>query len=327
MTNLENIPKSAGKIKVDEYVERIKSGESKESIYEGLSEAFKKGIESKLFPITPEEEFEILDKNEILDIRSRLGLVEPFEDAPLLDIESRKKLFGWSASYELAKIAKNDEVDLSKLSREDYVDYAIKNGLAIDDDQLRVAPWQRTATSVNEIVLKNREERKKINYDSETNFARFTFETKEQANTDNRSISENIKIRQGTKDSDSWLFFGINNGVESDKSETYKSYISVKDLNTLTPERLKTFMVSLRDSGYNGDLKIFQDLTEQGVRLNDQVVMHGSTKEDSELALRVADEFFGEDISEKSFGKDEVVDGVNKSYSQILAKKIKDSLK
>ena len=85
-------------------------------------------------------------------------------------------------------------------------------------------------------------------------------------------------------------------------------------------------MTALRDANYNGDIKIFQDLSEQGVRLNDQIVMHGGSQADAELALHVAENFFGADIDQKSVGKDEVIDGEPKSYSQILAQKIAEAV-
>jgi hypothetical protein len=226
----------------------------------------------------------------------------------------------------LAKIAKQQGIDLSKISREEYAEFAIRNSLAIDDDQLRVAPWQRMGTSVEEIVLANRERKAQITEESEKAFAKFCYEMQQKAGQKNRFISENIRVRQGTKDSNSWLFFGINNGTGEKSNETYKSYVSVKDLNTLTPERFKQFMTALRDANYNGDIKIFQDLSEQGVRLNDQIVMHGGSQADAELALQVAEQFFGTDLDQKSVGKDEVVDGENKSYSQILAKKIAEAI-
>ncbi len=281
-------------------------------------------------------------QNRMEELREQLGIADPIspkntqenkslstnsEELPIVDIEERKKLNGWPASYELAKIAKQENVDLSKLSREAYADFAIQNSLAIDDDQLRVAPWQRMATSVEEIVLTNKEQKAHITEESEEAFAKFCYDIQQKAGGENRFLSENVKVRQGTKDSNSWLFFGINDGTNEGGSETFKSYISVKDLNTLTPERFTAFMLTLRDAQYNGDIKIFQDLSEQGIRLNDQIVMHGGSQEDAALALQVAEQFFGSDIDQKSLGKDEVIDGKNLSYSQILAQKIKTSIK
>ncbi len=388
--------------KIEEYVNRIKNGESKDSIFQGLPESFKSGIEKRLAEpaedkteqgiseIPPQyrgldsetldfiwtfpeyvdqektkelkekkaralaalrekesaekdkEERHQVDQKKIAELREQLGITKPFENAetqeiknnvskqeelPTMSVEERKKLHGWSASYELAKIAKQQGVDLSKISREEYVDFAIQNSLAIDDDQLRVAPWQRMGTSVEEIVLANRERKAQITEESEKAFAKFCYEMQQKAGQENRFLSENIRVRQGTKDSNSWLFFGINNGTGEKSNETYKSYVSIKDLNTLTPERFTQFMTALRDAKYNGDIKIFQDLSEQGLRLNDQIVMHGGSQADAELALQVAEQFFGNDLAEKSTGKDEVIDGENKSYSQLLAKKIKESIK
>jgi hypothetical protein len=388
--------------KIEEYVNRIKNGESRDSIFQGLPESFKSGIEKRLTESVEEkteqgineippqyigldsetldfiwtfpeyvdqektkelkekkaralaalrekesaekgkEERHQADQKKIEELRERLGITKPSENTetqesknniskpeelPTMSIEERKKLHGWTASYELAKIAKQQGIDLSKISREEYVDFAIQNSLAIDDDQLRVAPWQRMGTSVEEIVLANRERKEQITEESEKAFAKFCYEMQQKAGQENRFLSENIRVRQGTKDSNSWLFFGINNGTGEKSNETYKSYISVKDLNTLTPERFTQFMTALRDAKYDGDIKIFQDLSEQGLRLNDQIVMHGGSQADAELALQVAEQFFGNDLAEKSTGKDEVVDGENRSYSQILAKKIKESIK
>ena len=396
-----NKPLTGGEQKIEEYVNRIKNGESKDSIFQDLPESFKSGVEKRLaepveekkeqgiseippqyrgldsetldfiwtFPeyIDQEKTKELKDKKaralallrekesaekgkeerhqadqkKIEELREQLGITKPLEseetqekqstvskpeELPTLTIEERKKLHGWTASYELAKIAKQQGIDLSKISREDYVNFAIQNSLAIDDDQLRVAPWQRMGTSVEEIVLANRERKAQIKEESEKAFAKFCYETQQKAGQENRFLSENIRVRQGTKDSNSWLFFGINNGTGEKSNETFKSYVSVKDLNTLTPERFKQFMTALRDAKYNGDIKIFQDLSEQGIRLNDQIVMHGGSQADAELALQVAEQFFGADLDQKSVGKDEVIDGENKSYSQILAKKIAEAV-
>ncbi len=281
------------------------------------------------------------DQEKIKELRNQLGITEEPkntdvtiskenpaspEEIPLLGRVERKKLRGWAASYELAKIAKQQGIDLSKISREEYVDFAIQNYLAIDDAQLRAAPWQRMGTSVQEIVLKNRERKAEIREESDKAFVKFCYDIQQKAGQEDRSISENIRVRQGTKDSNSWLFFGINNSLGEISTETYKSYISVKDLNTLTPERFTQFMSELRDAKYNGDIKIFQDLSEQGVKLNDQIVMHGGSQADAELALQVAEKFFGADLDQKSVGKDEVIDGKNQSYSQVLAQRISEAI-
>lgn len=400
MESLEqNSSLTPGEQKIEEYVLRIKNGESSDSIFEGLPDSFISSIKERLtqpsnkdavdeippqyqgldsetldfiwtFPeyIDKEKTKELKDakarvlaalrtkeslekeardakqhaQNRMEELREQLGTADPIslektqenesvftkpEEPPMLSIEGRKELQGWAASYELAKIAKQQNIDLSKISREEYADFAIQNSLAIDDDQLRVAPWQRMGTSVEEIVLTNKELKSNITDESEKAFAKFCYDIQQKAGSENRFLSENVRVRQGTKDSNSWLFFGINDGINEEGNETFKSYISVKDLNTLTPERFTAFMLALRDAQYNGDIKIFQDMSEQGIRLNDQIVMHGGSQTDAELALRVAEQFFGSDIDQKSLGKDEVIDGKNHSYSQVLAQKIRTSIK
>ena len=393
----EEQPFSAGEIKVNEYVSRIRGGESQDAIFQGLPESFKTSIEDKLAQAAEEDEkgippqyrglhseilnelwtipeyidrdktrelkdkkakaigalrerelFEIakkegrrIDEQKNAELNRKLGIEElpesvtvatEVEISPLsshthlLSIEERKKISGWSAGYELARVAKQQGLDLSTLSREGYVDYAIQNSLAIEDSQLRMPPWQRTCESAEEIIARNKEKRALITEGADEAFSRFCFEIQKKAGEDDRSIQNGIRVRQGTKDSHSWLFFKINTGMVEGSTETFKSYISVKDLNTLTPERFISFMAALRDAGYNGDVKIFQDVVMQGVNLNDQVVMHGASENNAQLALRVAERFFGEDLDQKSFGKDEVVNGKNYSYSEILAKRIQDAV-
>lgn len=281
------------------------------------------------------------DNERVNTVRAELGLpgqkIENSEneqsieqsavELPILSIAERKKLTDWQASYELAKIAKNNNVNLESLSREEYAQFAIDNYLAISDDQLRMSPWQRSATSLVEHMAERKKRKEELS-DSESDkaFLKFCVETKKLAETDNRFVSDRIWVRQGTKDSNSWLFFGVNESLDTGQAETNKGYAGVKDLRSLSPEKFIGFMEALRDQGYNGDVKIFQDLADQGVLLNDQIVMHGRTKDDSELAVKVAEEYFGSELAFKGLGKDEVIDGKNRSYSEILAEKIKQAV-
>lgn len=245
-----------------------------------------------------------------------------------VEVDRRSKLSGWLASYELAKIAKTEGVDLSKMSREEYVEYAIKNNLAIDDSQLRATPEQRTATTVEEVLAMYKASKSKIEIAVEKAFASFSYSMMKLAEKtqSDRFLFPDVRVLSGTKDSNSWLFFSINNGTNSAVGDTYKSYISFSDLNKLSPDSFKDFLKTLQERGYNGGVKIFQDLSEQGTKLNDQVVMHGFSETDAQLALDVAKEFFKDNIAESSLGKDEIVNGVSKSYSQILSERIKKTI-
>lgn len=331
----EQLAIPVGGNKIDEYVKRIQAGEKKESIMQGLPQSWVSMIENRLDKVldkgdkvsaapavaTPEvvdhaqKQKEEQEKIEVL--RSKLGVTETVKN-------ERKKLSGWTASYELAKIAKKEGVDLSALSREEYVEYAVKNHLAIDDAQLRAYPSQRNGTSVEEVMQMMKQEKTKINPESEKNFARFSYEMMQlaQRSQQERFLSQDVRVLSGTKDSNSWIFFSINNGANDKDPNTFKSYFAMKDLNKLTPDRFKGFMKYLQEHGYNGGVKIFQDMTEQGTKLNDQVVMHGFSEQDSKLALKLAGDYFKGELASESFGKDEMVDGKSKSYSQLLAEQI-----
>jgi hypothetical protein len=344
--------------KVNEYTLRILNGEDPNSVLDG-ADAFRPLVENAVAQYKekkkseleleetegetiPETTFEPTvstdeiterereDEIKIKELQNELGV--PVQESVILspeEIERRKKLSGWSASYELAAIAQQEGIDLSALSREDYAQYAIDKYLAIDDAQLRVQPWQRNEVSVEAIVLKGREQRAGIDTAKEKEFATFSYSMMELAKREqkDRFLKENVRILSGTKDSNSWLFFSINNGTNQQETDTYKSYFSLKDLNNFSPAQFVSFMEELQKRGYNGGVKIFQDLTEQATRLNDQVVMHGFSEQDAKMAVEVAKEFFGQNIAETSVGKDEIVDGKSQSYSQLLAEKIKEEVR
>lgn len=332
-----------GDKKVAEYVERIQQGESLNKILDGLPSVFKSGIAEGLLadPATPEEtrlrleelgygvvspsEGEVPDSDAFEHVGNEVstgdaGIKEVHE---LLAIEERENLNGWSASYELAKIAENEGVDLSTFSREEYAQYAIDNGLAIDDDQLRASVWQRMTISPEDNIAKAREIRSSISEEQKSSFNKFSEGIKQQARTDNRFIHEGVRVRQGTGSSESWLFFGVNESLPENSPETHKGYLTFKDISSFSPERFTAFLEVLQKAGYNGDVKVFQDLESQAVRLNDQIVMHGASVEDVELANNLAEEFFGTELAAVEKGKDEVIDGKNNSYSQVLAADIK----
>lgn len=303
--------------KINEYVDRIKSGEDKSLVLQGLGPSFISAVEAQL---APPENVHIAEQSAEY---SRNDSIEK-----VAKNESFKKLNGWPASYQLAKIAQEEGVDLSLLSREDYAEYAIKNHLAIDGAQLRAHPSQRNGTSVDEVIMTMKTEKTKIKEEVEKEFARFSHQMMQLAEKpqSDRFLFKDVRVLSATKDSGSWLFFSINNGTNQQEVDTFKSYFAMKDLNDLTPERFKGFMKFLQENGYNGGIKIFQDMTEQGTSLNDQVVMHGYSESDAKKALQLAEQYFKEEIGTKSFGKDEIIDGISKSYSEILAEQIKRKL-
>ena len=306
---------------IPEYLDREKTKSLKEKRAKAI--AF---LQTKEQAEAANEDRVLASQEKVQTLQEKLGVSPPPDVYTALPIDERKKMRGLFASFELAKIAIHEGVDLPTLSREEYVDYAIKHSLPIDDSQLRAHPLQRIAISRQDWLQGNKDREALIRPESDKAFAKYSYEIVKRAESPDRIIDDGIKIRQGTKDSNSWLFFGINNNSGGTSKETFKAYLSMKDLNTLTPDRFTDFMKALRDSNYHGDIKIFQDLIDVGTRLNDQIVMHGATDADATLALQVAEKFFGKELDQKGLGKDEVINGVNKSYSQILAKKIADTI-
>lgn len=90
MESLEkNKPKSGGEQKVEEYVNRIKGGESKDIIFQGLPESFKASIEHKLnekdskeINKTKEEKYQV-DQQKIKELREQLGIIESDKNTEL----------------------------------------------------------------------------------------------------------------------------------------------------------------------------------------------------------------------------------------------------
>ena len=139
-----------------------------------------------------------------------------------------------------------------------------------------------------------------------------------------RYLSHQVRISGFTSSSQSWLFFDINNSQIDSSKAPYKSYFSLKNFNNIKPSQFVSFMEFLQNNGYKGTIKTFQDLTGQGVILNDQFVMHGDTEGDAKVGEKLAKEFFKDEIKSTGLGKDSFENGKPKSYSQILADKIND---
>ena len=322
---MESQPKpnlTEGRKKILQYANEIISGGNKASVYNGLPDSWIEAIEAELTNRAASPHASVSHQSEA-------GVASSVETAALstlLSESERLKLSGWPASYELAKVAQHEGIDLGTYTREQYMQYAIAHDLAIEDTQLRVAPWQRMIVSPEAINMVVNRIRESITPENDKRFHQFVFQMKAKAATENRNLSPGVRVRQGTKDSDLWLFFSINNGTEDDQSKTHKAYFCFKDLNALTPNHFVDFMKFLKEHGFNGDVKIFQELNGQGIRLNDQVVVHGASEHDAEMAEVLGQQFFATQLADTGVGTDEVIDGKNQSYSQVLADKIKTAI-
>lgn len=330
---------SQGEEKVLEYVERIKSGEALERILDGLPESFALGLTKKLLGDikTPDsiiielEERGLVEKlyaeqSEEVVLKDDLSQLVDESVVPLATEKEKRLLHGWSAGYELARVAESEGVDLLSLSREAYAEYAVSHNLEIDDAQLRAARWERTATSPEEIVARRKELAANIPSEQLSAFSQFDTDMRALAATDNRFLRDGVRVSQGTAQSNSWLFFGINQSLGNHLTEMHKGYLTFKELGKFSPEIFVGYLETLQQAGYNGDVKVFQDMGSQGLLLNDQVVMHGATAEDVVLANDIARQYFGENVAEVGVGMDMQIAGKWKSYSQILAEQVKERI-
>jgi hypothetical protein len=238
-----------------------------------------------------------------------------------IDIEYNKKLSGEKAGFELAKIAESQEIDLTKLSREKYAQFAKDNYLKIGSNELRMLSEFRKAKSKEEIEALKKEKIKSIDGNTVKEFNSFSDRIKSVAKKadSERSIDPNIEVAKGTKDSNHWLFFNVNGGYTSKENTLSKAYFSFKNLSKFKVGEFAKFLRMLRDKGLKCDIKVFQKIDTFGSLINDQVVIHGS---DAKLALDLASTHFGNNINNQNIGYDKMENGKWKSYSEILAEEI-----
>ncbi len=80
-----NKPLTGGEQKIEEYVNRIKSGESKDSIFQDLPESFKSSVEKRLAEQVGEKR-KVEDEKKIKEIRGNLGLPKNEKPVDLSDM-------------------------------------------------------------------------------------------------------------------------------------------------------------------------------------------------------------------------------------------------
>jgi len=109
MNNPENKQPTGAEQKVNEYVERISTGESKERIFEGLSPLFKTSIEEKL---KARETARIADERQIDLIKSELGISV---DSQIGNQVGSEKIFSEIESVEISQINENNGIERRKV--------------------------------------------------------------------------------------------------------------------------------------------------------------------------------------------------------------------
>lgn len=114
--------------------------------------------------------------------------------------------------------------------------------------------------------------------------------------------------------SSGWTNFLVGKDNHTKGTTRYKSYATLNEPLSITNEEYTNFLKGLEGSGYNGQVK-FPGIGSRALLSFDNIVMHGSTKEDAKLGESFSRSFFGNRITGTQFGED----GVGKSHTQLLS--------
>lgn len=245
------------------------------------------------------------------------------------EYEQNMKLNGIEAVAKLNEYAIAEGLDITQMTREELVDYGISKFIKLSDSILRLDGQLRAVTGMKDYLEKVSEMRKsRAGTTTEKIWDNFSNEIhKLSGNKDSkaRELFPGVRASSANVNSNSWMFFMINNASLTSEDAPHKSYFSLNKFNKNSPKQFKAFLEYLQKSGYKGSIKTFTQF-RTGITLSDQFVMHGQTEEDTKIGIKAAEEFFGDNLRHTSFGKDEFEDGKAKSYSQILAEKIQNSV-
>lgn len=299
-----------GQAKVDEYVKRIQEGESQESIFEGLPEAFRKGIEAGLKErqsVLLEEESQISeaeDQIRIEEIRERLGIVEVEEDDkkekfPELNSMTVEEFAIWIANETKKRnIRLQEDVYEILTSRPEFRELKIKK--AFGDGEPFMSVYHSLSDKI--IFFKN---------DTEKNMSQV-------------DGSEYVTGK--------WDHYRINDD-KRESEKTFKGYITIdKDqvLDKFSTDIRKGIVKKLVESGYKGQVK-FPVLGSRVLFAYDNIVLHGVDSDNVEKGLKIVQDFLQEqniDFEKPRYGVDSKDEkGEKKSYTQRVAELVEDYIK
>lgn len=140
-------------------------------------------------------------------------------------------------------------------------------------------------------------------------------------------LMDRIKSETGMIGSSTgWMYknFGDSKTKNPDGTRS-KAYLTVKNpIENLTPERMSELVKELEKSGYNGSVKTVQKApftAERLIKSFDNVVFHGKTQSDVDIAASIAQRIFGK-AGSVSFG----IDPVGTSHTDHLASLVAKSI-
>ncbi len=292
---------NAGQSKVDEYVERIKGGESKDSILDGLPKVFIEGIEERL----RENELvqEASDQEIISDLRNKLGIPNDIdqnsESFPGLDSMTTEEFAVW-----FAEEMKNRNV----LPKEDV--YSVLTTRP-EFRQLRVKSALGDPSELLSVYSENKDKIFNFKNDTESNM----------------SSVEGSEYKPGT-----WDHFSINDEEKKD-SKTHKGYLTIDSTQVLekfSTDIRKGIVRRLIEKEYRGQVK-FPVTGSRALFGYDNIVLHGIDSEQVEEGLKIVQEYLSENeiiFGDPKRGVDSKNEkGEKKSYTERIAELVEKYIK
>lgn len=313
-TEASEAPFSAGQAKIQEYADRIRAGESKESIMQGLPPSFVEGIEAALWldagPQVFEETGETtptdIDQEEIDHLRSTLGIEgDAVQEKSPVESMDQDAFANWLVEHLSGE-------DLRKVDLYTLLTVRPENRLAFIEDAKKDPTdpgtlYERRAAMLPELRAWASDAEKLL-------FA--------HPSGDIRGVS-------GT----GWNHFVINESASSGKAEDRKKgYVSLSGahvLETFTPEVMEDILETLRVHGYHGQVK-FPMTGGQLFDKFDNIVIHGDSDGETDLALSIVQEVLAiheVGVQFTQTGADGVsAEGKKTSHSDLLAASVRERI-
>jgi hypothetical protein len=268
------------------------------------------------------------------DARSRAGLDDKAKMSKVsefADTENQSdSVAGARGVVRLSEQAKKDGVDLTKMTREQYVAYAKKYGVYLDGDAIRMSPDSRVQDNVADALdAKNmKAQQGSKRFAANSAYDKMTTALKAIRN---KAFDVGKALKSGyitaLDHADGWVNFKIKGDANRAASNAQsvkpiKAYFDFgkKFASFLTESNIKALLLKLHEAGYNGQLKIGESSSQMS-RLADQMVVHGATDADTQLAAKVIEEFFGSENVKTNFGRD----AKGTSYSENLSEETRQT--
>ena len=237
---------------------------------------------------------------------------------------------GARGMVKLTELATQDGIDLSKLTRDEYVNYAIKNGVFLDGNAIRLQPSLRAQSDVSS-AYDTKNLQKDFNSKSGKDFSAFQKVADKFKALRNQALNFGSALKSGyikTLDhANGWVNFKVKGDASrssAKSNETHKAYFNFGENfdKALTEKNISVILTALHNAGFNGQVK-FGENASQMERLADQLVLHGESLADSQLAQQVVSKLFESSglVADTNIGTDNKALGG--SYTEILSGKTK----